>query len=281
MRKGGLIPIGRMAELNHISIATLRLYDRLGLLRPQVVDPETGYRYYGIHQNARLDMIAYMKELGMSLTEIGDVFGKEDISLIEEILARKNEQIHAQINELRAKNDAVERAIESIERYRKSTTTGTISLEYIDRRFYWGIPCQDDFYAEGIDGYERELARLRRALMEQGFDHIHSYHVGTSILQADFEQERFVPAQVFAFTGSRSKAAVGTAVLDSGMYACIYLDSYDEEVEYARRLRDYCARMGYAFCGDYICEVMTEFNVFDSEKRSMFLRMQVPVQFSR
>ena len=114
MKSGDLIPIGRMAELNHVSIATLRLYDRLGLLRPQFVDPDTGYRYYGIHQNARLDMIAYMKELGMSLTEIGDVFGKEDISLIEEILARKNEQIHAQINELRAKHDAVERAIESI-----------------------------------------------------------------------------------------------------------------------------------------------------------------------
>lgn len=27
-------------------------------------------RYYDINQNARLDMIAYMKELGMSLKEI-------------------------------------------------------------------------------------------------------------------------------------------------------------------------------------------------------------------
>ena len=281
MKSGDLIPIGRMAELNHVSIATLRLYDRLGLLRPQFVDPDTGYRYYGIHQNARLDMIAYMKELGMSLTEIGDVFGKEDISLIEEILARKNEQIHAQINELRAKHDAVERAIESIERYRKSPTTGTISLEYIDRRFYWGIPCQDDFYAEGIDGYERELARLRRALMEQGFDHIHSYHVGTSILQADFEQEHFVPAQVFAFTGSRGAAAGDTAMLDSGMYACIYLDSFDDEIPCARQLLAYCRQNRYQIAGDYVCEVMTEFNVFDQDKRSMFLRLQVPVNFGK
>ena len=281
MRKGGLIPIGRMAELNHISIATLRLYDRLGLLRPQVVDPETGYRYYGIHQNARLDMIAYMKELGMSLTEIGDVFGKEDISLIEEILARKNEQIHAQINELRAKHDAVERAIESIERYRKSPTTGTISLEYIDRRCYWGIPCQEDFYAEGIDSYERELTRLRRALLGQGFDHIHSYHVGTSILQADFEQEHFVPAQVFAFTGSRGAAAGDTAMLDSGMYACIYLDGFDDEMAYAGKLKDYCWQNGYDLTGDYLCEVLTEFNVFDEDRRSMFLRLQVPVNFGK
>lgn len=68
---------------------------------------------------------------------------------------------------------------------------------------------------------------------------------------------------------------------DSGMYACIYLDNYDDEIMYARRLRTYCAQQGYTFCGDYICEVMTEFNVFDSEKRSMFLRLQIPIRFQR
>ena len=31
--------------------------------------------------------------------------------------------------------------------------------------------------------------------------------------------------------------------------------------------------------GDYICEIITEFNVFDSDHRSMFLRLQAPVKF--
>ena len=74
--RDGLISIGKMADLNHISISTLRLYDKLGLLEPQYVDQETGYRYYDIHQNTRLDMIAYMKELVMSLAEIGDFLSK-------------------------------------------------------------------------------------------------------------------------------------------------------------------------------------------------------------
>ena len=137
------------------------MYDKLNLLKPQYVDKETGYRYYDIHQNARMDMIAYMKELGMSLAEISDVLSKEDLTLIEEILARKNEQIHGQIRKLHAQHDAIERAIESIERYRKSPTTGTISLEYIDRRFCFGISCKENFYAEGLDGYEKELGTLR------------------------------------------------------------------------------------------------------------------------
>ena len=54
--KANLLPIGRMARLNHVTIATLRLYDRMGLLKPAFIDPISGYRYYDIQQNARLDI---------------------------------------------------------------------------------------------------------------------------------------------------------------------------------------------------------------------------------
>ena len=69
------------------------------------------------------------------------------------------------------------------------------------------------------------------------------------------------------------------AVMDSGMFACIYLDNFDDEIAFARRLLDYCQAQGWTVCGDYVCEVLTEFNVFDGDKRGMFLRLQVPVKF--
>ena len=74
-----LISIGKMARMSGLSVPTLRLYDEMGLLKPARVDKKTGYRYYSLSQNARLDMIAYMKELGMSLSEISDVLKKEDL----------------------------------------------------------------------------------------------------------------------------------------------------------------------------------------------------------
>lgn len=42
----GLISIGKMAKINHVSINTLRLYDKWGLLTPIYIDEDTGYRYY-------------------------------------------------------------------------------------------------------------------------------------------------------------------------------------------------------------------------------------------
>lgn len=51
------LSIGRMAKINHTTVPTLRLYDKLGLLIPCHVDESSGYRYYDIKQSARFDMI--------------------------------------------------------------------------------------------------------------------------------------------------------------------------------------------------------------------------------
>lgn len=280
--KRNLLSIGKMAEMNQVTVPTLRLYDQLGLLKPRHVDGQTGYRYYDINQNARLDMIAYMKELGMSLKEIQGVLEAEDIALIEQILARKNEQIHQQMRALRLRHNAVERAIASIERYRKSPATGTIALEYIDRRYVWGIPCPENFYEKDIASYEQALMDLRRALLKKNCPQIHSYNTGTSITRENFAQGRFVADRVFIFTDQQAQACGLTAsVVDSGMYACIYLDHYDDEIACAGKLLAFCRNNGYRVAGDYLCEVLTEFNVFDGDQRSMFLRLQVSVDFSR
>lgn len=59
--KNCLLKIGEMAELNHVSTQTLRLYAKNKLLEPEYLDPETGYRYYTLEQCAQLDLIRALK----------------------------------------------------------------------------------------------------------------------------------------------------------------------------------------------------------------------------
>lgn len=280
--RNSLIPIGKMATANKVTIATLRLYDQMGLLKPAFTDPDSGYRYYTIQQTSRLDFIRYMRELGLSLADIQSILEKEDVTLIEEKLIEKNNQIHQQLRELKAMHEAVDRTIQSIERYRKSPASGMISLEFIDQRYILYAPCAVNFYETGIVAYEKIIHDLRTDLMEKGLPQILSYNLGTSILLSDFEAGRFIPDQVFIF-GDRHLQDYGDAirVLDSGMYACIYLDSFDEEISAALKLKEYCRDQGYALTGDYICEELTEFNVFDMHRRNMFLRLQIPVKFQK
>jgi len=43
-----LLSIGSFANMTRLSIKALRLYDELDILKPLHIDPQSGYRYYGI-----------------------------------------------------------------------------------------------------------------------------------------------------------------------------------------------------------------------------------------
>lgn len=277
-----LLSIGEMAEANHISIPTLRLYDRMGLLKPSYRDAESNYRYYDIRQTSRLDIIRYLQNLGMSLAGIQALLEKEDIILIEQKLIERNNQIHQQMRDLKAMHEAVERTIQSIERYRKSPVSGTISLEFIDQRYILYIPCQENFYDGGVVAYEKAVLELRRELMRRNVPQLLSYSLGTSVKREDFAQQTLAADKIFIF-GDKNLRDYGEnfQVIESGMFACIYLDDFDQEAEGARKLLEYCQANRYTPSGDYLCEEMTELNLFDNRKRNMFMRLQVPVTFSK
>ena len=92
--------IGQMARMNHISEQTLRLYDREGLLSPLGRDEKNGYRYYDIRQSAQLDMIQYMKALGMPLKEIRVHMKKWDTGRLKQLLVENRDAIDRRIEEL-------------------------------------------------------------------------------------------------------------------------------------------------------------------------------------
>ena len=76
------LTIGQMAQLNHVSEQTLRLYDKEGILKAQEVDPETGYRYYHILQSARIDLIQNMKMYGLTLKQIRNLLDCEETDTV-------------------------------------------------------------------------------------------------------------------------------------------------------------------------------------------------------
>ena len=68
-----MIAIGAFASLTRLSIKALRLYNQLGLLQPQWVDPQSGYRFYGVDQLTSARMIRNMREMEMPLATIRQV----------------------------------------------------------------------------------------------------------------------------------------------------------------------------------------------------------------
>lgn len=74
-----MLTIGLFAQAGQVTVQTLRHYDRLGLLKPSQVDRFTNYRYYTLDQLPRLYRILALKDLGLSLEQIGKILD-DDIS---------------------------------------------------------------------------------------------------------------------------------------------------------------------------------------------------------
>ncbi len=70
---GELVTIGEFARLSRLSAKALRRYDELGLLRPALVDPVNGYRYYDPAQVEGARLVAWLRRIGMPLNRIGRV----------------------------------------------------------------------------------------------------------------------------------------------------------------------------------------------------------------
>jgi DNA-binding transcriptional MerR regulator len=71
-----LMTIGAFAERTRLSAKALRLYDRLGLVRPVRTDPASGYRFYSEDQVEGARLVALLRRLGMPLSAIADVVEK-------------------------------------------------------------------------------------------------------------------------------------------------------------------------------------------------------------
>jgi DNA-binding transcriptional MerR regulator len=74
--------IGEFAQIAQVSTRQLRFYDQLGLLQPAHSDAQTGYRTYSIRQLPRLNCILALKDLGLTLEQIGPLL-KDELSPAE------------------------------------------------------------------------------------------------------------------------------------------------------------------------------------------------------
>ena len=113
--KGGEIvvyKIGDFSNLVNISIRTLRYYDEIGLLKPEIVDKFTNYRYYTEDNVVEAQFITLLKEVGFTLQEIIDykVFLNNydsDDEGTNQFLLKKQQQISEEMEKLQEQYDKI------------------------------------------------------------------------------------------------------------------------------------------------------------------------------
>ena len=111
MKQKNLFPIGEVSKLFHISVSSLRHYENIGLLTPEYVSPDSGYRYYGTEQFEVLNTIRYLRALDMPLSEIEDFLKNRDISCICEKLRQQKQSVLEKQRELKRIEQKIDRRL--------------------------------------------------------------------------------------------------------------------------------------------------------------------------
>lgn len=108
-----MLKIGDFSRLSRISIRMLRYYDDLGLLKPEQIDPYTGYRYYREDQLVRAGRIQALRAMGFSVTETGLILDQyADARALEQFLLRRRQALSAQRAALEQQMRTIDSTIE-------------------------------------------------------------------------------------------------------------------------------------------------------------------------
>ncbi len=125
-----MIKIGDLARICNVNAQTLRYYDSEGILKADIIDSSSGYRFYSLDAIEKYKKILFYKSLGFSLNEIKIIHASTNEEL-QEILKRKKIVLSESIEKYK-------KHIETIDTLCNESNRGTILSDILL------LPFEDD-----------------------------------------------------------------------------------------------------------------------------------------
>ncbi|AQP43229.1 regulatory protein MerR [Streptococcus gallolyticus] len=157
MNKENIFSIGEVSKMFHVSVSSLRHYEALGLLTPEYISSDSGYRYYGPEQFEVLNTIRYLRALDMPLSEIKDFLQNKDINVIEEKLQQQKNVVLEKQQELKRIEQKIEHRLNWLSDA-KTVPVDTISLVHLpESRIVW---VDEPLKIDGFLDMEKPIRKL-------------------------------------------------------------------------------------------------------------------------
>ncbi|MBV8562927.1 MAG: MerR family transcriptional regulator [Actinobacteria bacterium] len=158
-----LLSIGRFSRLTGLTVKALRHYDEVGLLRPDSVDPDSGYRLYAPGQVSRAEAIRRLRRLELPLDEIAALLDAGEPADIRRLLVDHQRRTALRSAELKAVLQGLQPLIDG-----KETVMGTAS-EALERETHRRL---------GIDLFNRTWTLIEKdgRTQEEDDEMLHCAH---------------------------------------------------------------------------------------------------------
>lgn len=155
-RRCGLYQIGEVSKIGGISQRTLRHYDELGLMQPDLVG-DNGYRYYSLQTMLKIPVINYLKMMGLSLEEIASMMQHPSLGQARKFLSKHLAECDKQAQLLAEKREAIVEWSELVEEANMvlRVRPKNVNVKYLPRQELLGLQTRfSGSFAESIVSLE-------------------------------------------------------------------------------------------------------------------------------
>ena len=171
-KENNLLSIGKISKLTGASLRSLRYYEKLNLLKPAYIRPDTGYRYYSFEQSYLIEIIMLCIEMDIPLKLLTKfIVGGKTIdytallsygkSIAQTKLERLNRGLHL--------IDTIEHKIAETQQYAKQG----IYTRIFPQKHYRVIPCRQSF--DEVDPFELAKEYLELDYNENDYTELPDY----------------------------------------------------------------------------------------------------------
>lgn len=273
MNHNELFPIGEVAKLFHVSISTLRHYDKAGLVRPELTDPDTGYRYYSTRQFEMLNTIRYLRALDLPLEQIAAFLQNRDIDRIRTSLLRQREEVRRRQAELRT----IERKIDSrLEQLEDALSSELDVIRVIERP-----PCRIAAIRTSLSPGDNHDLEYSIRLLERGEHHTAAFlgKVGVGISREKLCAGVFAPYDlVFLLLGDEDGFSDSAVPLPAETCAAIrFQGTHAQAAQYYGRLMAFITQNHYAVSG-FSKEITMIDSGLTNDPAKFVTEIQIPIE---
>ena len=138
-----LFSIGEVSKIKEITIKALRYYHKMGILIPRYIDKENGYRYYSLDQFIYIDIIKGCRTLGISISELQEIFKSYDTEKLLKFLKLKKEEAERNIIKMDEIIKSIDDLNKSVEYSKNLLDNKEICIKYFDKRYIVVSPCME------------------------------------------------------------------------------------------------------------------------------------------
>lgn len=276
--KNNRLLIGQMARLNHTTLATLRHYDKVGILSPVYVNPETGYRYYDVQQCLVFHMIQHHKALNMSLKEIKEILRRNDYDFLEQIYKKKLDEVNQALAEFEFRKEELERMMKGADHFCHRPPNGFIQMGFITAEYVYEKKAVRNYVLEDIGSVIYDASSIEGQLLKSGFTEGYLNFPFVTLSLDDIKHQRYRTERLGIIVQGKNREIAGVEQLPSSTSVFVYFEDFSKLCIYAEQVIAFCHAHNYTPAGDMICRLMGVLHLDDFKKTSEVYRLSIPVE---